>query len=530
MQVAQGFMFVLCSAFMFLAMAMPGQAAVFDAHGSNRVTADHALKDSSGLFRIGVSRPAWMFFDDGREPPGVVRLAQVQTGSGAGAGSIVHLALPRVADYWVSLTLQSGGVLVFDGYVPDEATRSALGQVSGADISYLKLGSGAPKPFRAALDYALTLVSHLAEGRVAISGTSLSVSGLAESAEDYRAILSLLKADLPPGIVLGQRDLRAPRADDYVFSLARNTDGGVSLNGMVPDAELEAALLARIGSGPEVVTVLNYASAEPSGFAGAALKAVDFLAQLESGEIRFERGEWSVTGTPNSPASREAIELEFTAANLAQNGWVLKLADPVASVTPQSSESNGGEEQSFSIETPESVVSGGEEAAPAEIAQSVGAKTNQISEVAPSQGPAEETVVEAPAAPPPAASPNLDICRVRLAELSEHNAILFQSGSATIAAGASSELDAFAQALLLCPDAAIEVEGHTDSDGDDQQNLILSVARAEAVVGALVERGVAPERLYAIGYGESRPVADNATSDGKRRNRRIVVLLRAEAE
>ena len=80
---------------------------------------------------------------------------------------------------------------------------------------------------------------------------------------------------------------------------------------------------------------------------------------------------------------------------------------------------------------------------------------------------------------------------------------------------------------MLCPNAAIDVEGHTDSDGDDQRNLALSVARAEAVVNALIERGVAPERLYAIGYGEAQPVADNATAAGKRQNRRIVVSVRA---
>jgi OOP family OmpA-OmpF porin len=122
---------------------------------------------------------------------------------------------------------------------------------------------------------------------------------------------------------------------------------------------------------------------------------------------------------------------------------------------------------------------------------------------------------------------DLALCQARLAELSAHNAILFQSGAAIIAASADTELDAFAQALLLCPDADVDVEGHTDADGDDRLNLALSVARAEAVVNALIERGVSPARLYAIGYGETLPVADNATADGKRQNRRIVVSVRA---
>lgn len=117
-------------------------------------------------------------------------------------------------------------------------------------------------------------------------------------------------------------------------------------------------------------------------------------------------------------------------------------------------------------------------------------------------------------------------CSARLAELSAHNAILFRSGSSVIAESAGAELDLFAQALASCGNAAVEVEGHTDSDGDDQKNLILSVMRAEAVVKALVARGIAEERFYAIGYGETLPVASNDTQAGKSANRRIVVKLR----
>ncbi|MBK1795637.1 OmpA family protein [Devosia sp. WQ 349] len=119
-----------------------------------------------------------------------------------------------------------------------------------------------------------------------------------------------------------------------------------------------------------------------------------------------------------------------------------------------------------------------------------------------------------------------DECVARLAELSAHNAILFRSGSSVIAESASAELDLFAQALKGCGHAAVEVEGHTDSDGDDQKNLILSVMRAEAVVKALVGRGIAEERFYAIGYGETVPVAANDTQAGKSANRRIVIRLR----
>jgi outer membrane protein OmpA-like peptidoglycan-associated protein len=123
------------------------------------------------------------------------------------------------------------------------------------------------------------------------------------------------------------------------------------------------------------------------------------------------------------------------------------------------------------------------------------------------------------------APPPLDACQAKVAEFSAANSILFQSGAAIIAEESEPALDQLAGYLALCPAADVDVEGHTDADGDDQLNLALSVARAEAVVKALVARNVSASRLYAYGYGESEPIAYNATSAGKRLNRRIVVKV-----
>lgn len=115
----------------------------------------------------------------------------------------------------------------------------------------------------------------------------------------------------------------------------------------------------------------------------------------------------------------------------------------------------------------------------------------------------------------------LDICRQRVAAFATRNAIIFQSGSTKLADDSLPAVDELAAYLKACPDAAVNVEGHTDADGDDDANLALSVARAEVVVEALIERGIAFQRLYAVGYGESLPVADNETNAGKKANRRI---------
>ena len=76
---------------------------------------------------------------------------------------------------------------------------------------------------------------------------------------------------------------------------------------------------------------------------------------------------------------------------------------------------------------------------------------------------------------------------------------------------------------------AVVVQGHTDSTGSEAYNQELSERRANTVKNPFVERGVANRRIAAEGLGEEYPVADNTSEDGRRRNRRVTVLLQAKA-
>jgi len=99
--------------------------------------------------------------------------------------------------------------------------------------------------------------------------------------------------------------------------------------------------------------------------------------------------------------------------------------------------------------------------------------------------------------------------------------INFATNSATIDASSFYKINNFSNFLLNNRGSMITIVGHTDSAGSSIDNLSLSQRRANAVVAALVERGVSPARLTAIGKGESMPIASNDTIEGKAMNRRI---------
>lgn len=103
--------------------------------------------------------------------------------------------------------------------------------------------------------------------------------------------------------------------------------------------------------------------------------------------------------------------------------------------------------------------------------------------------------------------------------------LYFRSGSAELADDFSRrQLAAVGKALAAMPGARFEIGGHTDAQGSDSANQLLSEQRAHAIRQQLVaDYGLATESIIAKGYGESQPVADNDTEAGRAKNRRVVI-------
>lgn len=121
--------------------------------------------------------------------------------------------------------------------------------------------------------------------------------------------------------------------------------------------------------------------------------------------------------------------------------------------------------------------------------------------------------------------PTPDECEAQLAEVQTGRKITFEPGSATIDANGSDIMDDIAEILKKCGEIRLEIGGHTDSQGREVMNEQLSLERARSVLNELRTRRVLTSRITAKGYGESQPIADNGSEEGREANRRIEFKL-----
>ena len=143
----------------------------------------------------------------------------------------------------------------------------------------------------------------------------------------------------------------------------------------------------------------------------------------------------------------------------------------------------------------------------------IGKKSAPAPVAAPAPAPAPVAVV---AEPEPTPEPEVRTITVRLN-------VEFEFNQDTVLAIYGDQLDAIAAAMKAHEDIDLVLEGHTDSRGSDDYNMSLSDRRVKAVQAKLVsDYGIPAERVLAVGYGETKPVASNETDEGRARNRRVV--------
>ncbi|UYQ70782.1 OmpA family protein [Pelagibacterium flavum] len=330
--------------------------------------------------------------------------------------------------------------------------------------------------------------------------------------------------------------------------------GQPTLTGNVPYASIATILAERAGSDHDGMTI---AEGAPLGFLRDAMKAIAASEMLVDGSIAYDEGEWSVSGTLAPDQDIAALTDVLGSSVGTGTEWVVAVetsgpnqeqaaqpADPLAQDIVESVEDLLEEHTAETGDTTENADAGAPEPEPLEnetdTAPQLTAEASEPSDDAaqlqqdPEPAPADNPIVqndasaEQPVAPADTATTNTDLsaqaaqCREQVTALTANNPISFASGRTAPTAASEGVIAEIAGILAVCPSLPVYVEGHTDADGRAETNLVLSLSRAEAVVDRLVEQGIDPQRLFAVGYGASLPVASNDTAAGKAENRRIV--------
>ena len=116
---------------------------------------------------------------------------------------------------------------------------------------------------------------------------------------------------------------------------------------------------------------------------------------------------------------------------------------------------------------------------------------------------------------------NIELIKVKVGKKVVLNNILFETGKSILTASSFTELDRLLNIMQENAQMKIEISGHTDKTGSELVNFRLSEDRAKAVVEYLVQKGIDRLRMEFKGFGSLQPIADNATSQGRAKNRRV---------
>ena len=115
----------------------------------------------------------------------------------------------------------------------------------------------------------------------------------------------------------------------------------------------------------------------------------------------------------------------------------------------------------------------------------------------------------------------IKVCQEQFDKLLKYQKIKFDIGKSTLRPESNTLILELVNVSSLCPQANLKIIGHTDSLGNNEANKKLSLNRSKAVVSRLFQEGVLLDRMHASGQGESEPIANNSTKEGRAKNRRI---------
>ena len=442
----------------------------------------------------------------------------------------------------------------------------------------------APPHWNAAVEFALTAAALTPRGKISVGADQVEVAAVTDGAAAKARLEQALEAALPAGVTL-KTDITAPRPVIAPFVLAlEKTGGGLRLTACAADSAAArdriAAALASAGLPGTPDCALGLGAPSPQ-WADAAVPAIAALAALPAGRVELRDAEVTLTAPALVPATQFGAARDGLRAALPRMfdlTATLERAPPVAASSPPgfsarvtaegvalqgaiTDDRMRGAVESFAaarfgrIEgdlTADPAVPAGWSLRVIGALEALAALDRGSAEVTPDlirlagatgDRNAADALAETLSARigagedyelalryDPRLDPAIDLpsgteCVDRLNETMQQSEIGFEPNRAVIAGDPDETLARLAEIMARCGDFRLEIGGHTDSQGSDSFNMTLSRDRAQAVAEAMADAGIATANLAVTGYGETRPVGDNATEAGREMNRRIEFRL-----
>jgi OmpA-OmpF porin, OOP family len=508
----------------------------------------------------------------------------------AGIGLAREEIVAPVVRPFVWAIKKSGAGIEISGFAPSDDDRDKLsarakslfGSMLISDHS--DVADGSPEGWRKTASVALEQLAQLRSGEAAISDRDLTFSGEAPDEQTASAVRRTLKLDVPQNFRITDRirfakpDIVAP-GGGYVMGIV-NEGATLELVGMVPSEAARAALIDAVKArfpGRPLNDRSQVAPGAPDGWQQCVVAGLASLPRLTKGKSILTDHKLEVSGETDDYAASQSVPGDVKAAagqtceaatNIAFTGqmktdltWkatrepngmvtiegeapddasrlhLVEIAQQIyagASVTdnmkivgaasePWSSAAHLGLEEMARLKNGEVTISGKELTikGAAESDQVANDIRSVLSTDLPPGFKSHDQIsvmsVEEKAA---------DSCQTLMRQTTAKGTINFERAKADLTSDSTQTLKDLAQIANECPSFSIQIEGHTDAEGTDERNQRLSDRRARAVADFLAQNGVDGRRLTTVGYGATRPIADNATAEGRAKNRRIEFTVR----
>jgi OmpA-OmpF porin, OOP family len=452
------------------------------------------------------------------------------------------------------------GELVLTGSAPNETARSALAKAvrdrfpNLTVVNRLNLASGAPEGWNTCVVAGLASILKFDQGMAQLVDRRLILESATRSEVLYNSTLGEMRAAANRACDAQARlELLLPEEPRLTWRAAR-ADQEIILEGEVPSAETKLKLVddaGRIFPNLRLVDRMEVVPSPSQRWHKVAELGLRMLARLRSGEAVLHdsdllvRGEASDTATATSVkaalgretakgfTSRERLIIRSDAMIWSESEAAQR-AKEEARRTEEEAErrrreaeaSQRREEQARRLAAAEEERRLAEQEAErqrreAEDAERARKRAQELASKRLRQEAERERREEEQKITQVEREVEAQQCQQALAAAAERGRILFDFARSTLRASSRPTLDELARLAKNCPVGIIQVAGHTDSDGGEAANQKLSESRAAAIVRYLANAGVDRSRLRSVGFGESRPVAPNTSSQNKAKNRRI---------